>query len=174
MTFLYHICCESDMGNFEKGYIGVTDNFEQRINRHLMGHSGSPILKRAIHKYKDLICFSIIAEGCREQMLYVESLLRPSPQGWNAVAGGGLPPNMSGKIMSQNQKDNIGKSNRISMQKRFGNVWNCDGLEFLSKLEAAEHFGVSRKTVKDRCDNPNFKNWFRGKYKWNSNTKDTD
>lgn len=162
MTVLYHICRPEDETLLHQGYIGISDNFEQRLDRHSRGYSGSPILSRAFDKYPEL-SYSIVAEGTREEMLALEADLRPSPMGWNATAGGGSPPNLSGKVMSQEQKDKISKTNRKVCQNRSGATWTCDGIEFPSKLEASEYFGVTRKTIKDRCDNPKFVDWFKGR-----------
>lgn len=165
MTFLYHFCKEGDQGSLSKGYIGITDNYEQRFDKHFSSLCDAPILKRAIAKYGEDIRFSLISEGTREEMLRLEFYLRPYSKGWNATAGGGMPPNLSGKVMSQAQKDKISEANKKWQRARKNEVWVCDGIEFISKLEASEHFGVTRKTIKDRCDNPKFVNWYRGSQK---------
>lgn len=162
MTILYHICADGDQGNLNKGYVGITDDWAQRFSKHFSDICDSPILKRAIAKYGEDIRFSLITEGSREEMLRLEAYLRPTAKGWNATAGGGNPPNLSGKVMSQAQKNKISLSNRKVKQEAFGSVWVCDGISFPSKLEASEYFGVTRKTIKDRCDNPKFVNWYRG------------
>lgn len=161
MTILYHFCKEGDQGNLNEGYIGITDNYEQRFDKHFSRNCDAPILKRAIAKYGEDIRFSLISEGTRDEMLRLENYLRPKPRGWNATAGGGNPPNLSGKIMGKDQKNKISEAGKVWQRARKTEIWVCDDIEFISKLEASEYFGVTRKTIKDRCDNPKFENWYR-------------
>ncbi len=161
MTILYHICADGDQGNLNKGYVGITDDWAQRFSKHFSDICDSPILKRAIAKYGEDIRFSLITEGSREEMLRLEAYLRPAPKGWNATAGGGNPPNLSGKVMSQAQKDKISASGKIWQRARKKEVWSCGGIDFYSKQEAADFFNVNRRTIKVRCESPRFPNWFR-------------
>lgn len=158
--FLYHIFKPEDYGDLSKGYIGVTVNPDERLERHFAGF-GNVRVFRALEKYGELN-YSLITSGSPEEILRLEKYLRPFPRmGWNIAAGGGLPPDCTGKVMSESQKKNISEANKKWQRARKKEVWVCDGLEFISKLEASEHFGCTRKTIKDRCDNPKFENWYR-------------
>ena len=160
MMYLYHIFKLEDYGNLSEGYVGVTINPEERLDRHFTG-LGSIRVFRALEKYGEL-GYSLITSGSPEEILRLEKYLRPKPMiGWNLAEGGGMPPNHAGKVMHESQKKNISESNKRRQWAKKNEVWVCDGVEFISKQLAAEYFGCLRKTVKDRCDNPKFENWFR-------------
>lgn len=161
MMYLYHIFKEEDYGDLFKGYIGISKTPEARIDRHFAGH-GNVVVQRAFDKYGEL-CFSVITQGSEEEIKRLEKYLRPSPRiAWNIAEGGGLPPDMTGRDMPDEHKAKISEANKKWQRARKKEVWVCEGIEFISKLEASEHFGVTRKTIKDRCDNPKFVNWYRG------------
>ena len=85
---LYHICREADVGNLEVGYIGITNNLQRRWRDHREGHSKCAHVNHAIQKYDDIV-YSVIEEGSREDMLELESTLRPEERiGWNIAPGG--------------------------------------------------------------------------------------
>lgn len=159
MTSLYHICKLEDEGDLTKGYIGISDNVESRLDYHFMGF-GSSAIRCALAKFKEL-SFSVVYEGDRESCLLLEEMLRPEDRmGWNLVKGGGDPPLHTGP-RKESWGKHLSESVRKVKREKNAHVWICDGLSFLSKLEAAEYFGVSRKTIKDRCDNPKFTTWYR-------------
>ena len=92
-------------------------------------------------------------------MLELENYFRPKAMAWNLTPGGGDPPNMLGKKMSENQRRNIGNANRrVQISKNKG-WWNIEGLRFDSMTLAAKELGVSKATVRNRCMNPSFPNW---------------
>lgn len=158
MTILYHAHLPDNLGNFNTGYIGITDNFQQRVMRHKAGYSGSPVLKRALAKYKDII-FTPISEGSRSDMLELEHYFRPTQKGWNACAGGGDPPSAKGKRMSETQKSKIGVSNSGRANSKWKGWWVVDGTAYESARICANALGVTKRTVLNRVLNPNFTNW---------------
>lgn len=159
MSFVYHICNREDEGLLHKGYIGITDDFTERFSKHCGGF-GNPFIFHSLNKHRE-ISYSILFEGSRESCLFLEFLLRPFDKvGWNLVKGGGDPPRHTGK-RKESWGAAISISQKKSMRAKSAEVWVCDGLVFESKLEASEHFGVTRKTIKDRCDNPKFTQWYR-------------
>lgn len=157
--YLYHICRSSDEGDYSKGYVGITNNPEERWKRHRSGYSGSQRLYRAYCKYDDIV-ESVILEGPREVCAYYEATLRPSPKiGWNIAEGGGLPPNLSGKVMSEEQKAKIGKSNSGKNNIKWKGYWVVDGVKYESMTIAAKAVGCCKKTIRDRTLSEDFPNY---------------
>lgn len=150
MTVVYHICKPEDEGDYSKGYIGVTDNFEARMDRHFAGYSGAPVLARAVKKYGELSC-AVIFSGSREEMLCVEEYYRPFPGiGWNIVAGGGNPPNHKGVPKTQSHKDKISAANRLA---KSSGTWIVRGQAFSSCIDAAREMGHQKKSIIKWCKN---------------------
>lgn len=150
MTVVYHICKPEDEGDYSKGYIGVAEDLEARLDRHFGGYSGASLLFRAIKKYKEL-SYAIIYEGPREQMLYVEEYLRPVERmGWNLAPGGGNPPSHKGVPKTEEHKAKIGASNRIA---KSTGTWIVKGEKFVSCTAAAEATGYCKRTIIKWCKN---------------------
>lgn len=157
--YVYHICRESDVGNFSEGYIGITANPVERWTSHKGGYSGSVVVNRAYKKYDDLV-ESIVLEGSKELCLYTEMVLRPhSRMGWNLTEGGGYPPSAKGKIMSQRQKDRIGASQRGKLHHGWKGYWVIDGVSYESMNQASAALGCAKRTVRNRALNPDWPAW---------------
>ena len=158
MTILYHAHRPHHVGMLLEGYIGISDNFTERVKRHRAGYSGSERLKRAINKYKDVV-FTPISEGTREHMLELENYFRPEKMSWNLTPGGGDPPTMLGREMPETQRKKIGEANRKVQIANNKGWWTVSGLRFDSMVLAAKEFGISKATVRNRCMNPSFPEW---------------
>ena len=95
--FLYHIrrSCHKDI--LSEGYIGITKDPKTRLRSHQCdAKSTNPHLQRAMIVYKD-VQMELITSGTRQEMLLLESYLRPKKgMGWNIEEGGGMPPTHSG------------------------------------------------------------------------------
>ena len=77
---IYHICRSSDKGDFSKGYIGITNNFERRMKEHK--RYGNKHLKNALKKYDDIIEY-VVSEGTENYCRWLEILWRPKEKlGW--------------------------------------------------------------------------------------------
>lgn len=104
--YLYWIHHKDANGDMKQGYIGISTNYKHRWGRHRRGET-NPHLKAAIEKYGDDIVFELISSGTTEEMLRMETWLRPDKEiGWNIEKGGSLPPNLKGHKWSEetNQK----------------------------------------------------------------------
>lgn len=79
MTYLYWIYNDDCIDPFVHGYIGITENVQQRFKQHLS--KNSRILKDS--KYK------ILFEGSRLECFNLENNYRPNKGiGWNSASGG--------------------------------------------------------------------------------------
>ena len=156
---VYHICREEDVGDLSKGYIGITQNPEERWYNHKIGCSGSVIVNRAYKKYTDIV-ETVILEGSKELCLYTEMTLRPNPrQGWNLVQGGGYPPSAKGKVMTQRQKDKIGAAQKGKLHHAWKGHWVIDGIPYESMNQASAALGCAKRTVRNRALNPDWPTW---------------
>lgn len=157
---LYHLCREAHVGDFTKGYIGISKDTTTRWERHKGGYSGSKIVNNAYKKHNDIV-ETIILTSSVEACKYMEFMLRPEPRmGWNIAAGGGLPPNLAGKVMSEEQKSKIGISNGGSNNYKWKGYWQVDGVCYESMTKAAKAIGCCKKSVRDRVlssDYPNYR-----------------
>lgn len=157
--YLYHICHEKDKYNLQKGYIGISDNPAYRWMRHKKYEKKNGHLQKAYRKYTDIIEY-IVLQGSREYCLYLETQLRPEKGiGWNMEKGGGDPPNLRGKVISQSQKDKIGRAQSGIKSSKWKGWWIVDGIIYNTTIEVSAFFNVTTKTVCNRCKNPKFSNW---------------
>lgn len=156
---VYHICRSGDTDDLNKGYIGISCEHEGRWGRHKAGYSGSVIVNRAYEKYDDIV-ERVLVIGSKEYCQEVEEKLRPSERiGWNIAKGGGMPPNLSGKVMSDEQKAKIGKSNGGQNNIRWKGYWVIDGARYESMSQAAKAVGCCKKSVRDRVLSDKFPNY---------------
>lgn len=156
--YVYHICREADKYDFSKGYIGISSNLEYRWYRH-RNCNENPHLTNAYAKYEDIIEYVLIA-GSRDYCLNLESKLRPENRiGWNLTKGGGLPPNHSGKEMSQDQKDKIGKANSGTNCANWKGWWIVENIRYETLKEVAARYNCTTKTVYNRAHSSKFPDW---------------
>ena len=80
-----------------KSYIGFSDNVSKRWDQHRNGY-GSKVVHNAIQKYGvDNFTFEVIAEDTVDKEdMYIQEHNTMAPNGYNLVAGGGLPPTKQG------------------------------------------------------------------------------
>lgn len=78
---------------FKEGYVGVSNNPENRWVRHWK-YNGNKHLQRVIKKYGwDKLIKKVILIGEKKYCFNVETKLRPLKQiGWNIAEGGAKPP----------------------------------------------------------------------------------
>jgi len=117
---VYHIHVEPSLN---LGYIGITKNTKNRFQQHTWKRKKSNRhLRFALKKYGDQIKFSVLASGLdKEAAELLEEILRPTPNiGWNITAGGGIPPDPSGKIRSEQYRLNISKAKMGEKNPMFG------------------------------------------------------
>jgi predicted GIY-YIG superfamily endonuclease len=94
---VYWIRCADHTDMFSQGYIGVSKNVKRRFVEH-QRKSQNAHLKNAIQKYGwDALVKTEILIAEESYCLDIEAKLRPDKNiGWNLVAGGGLPPVLTG------------------------------------------------------------------------------
>lgn len=156
---VYHICREADIGNFEAGYIGISGSHKERWFRHKAGYSGSLVVSRAYDKYDDII-ERVLVVGSKAYCQEIEEALRPRERmGWNIAKGGGMPPNLSGKVMSDAQKAKIGQSNGGQNNTKWKGYWIVDDVKYISMSQASRAAGCCKKTVRDRALSDKFPNY---------------
>lgn len=117
---VYHIHVEPSL---DLGYIGITKNTKNRFQQHTWKRKKcNRHLRFALKKYGDQIKFSVLASGLdKEAAELLEEILRPIPNiGWNITAGGGIPPDPSGKIRSEQYRLNISKAKMGEKNPMFG------------------------------------------------------
>ena len=93
VSCVYWVRCADHTDLFTQGYIGVTSNFDRRMNEHYK-KTENRHFKFAIEKYgwENLIKEQILI-GSEDYCLEIEQKLRPTDKiGWNLVKGGGNPP----------------------------------------------------------------------------------
>lgn len=80
-----------------KAYVGYSDNVSKRWEEHRNGY-GSKVVYAAIQKYGlDNFTFEVIAEDTvNNEDKYIQEHNTMAPNGYNLVAGGGLPPTKQG------------------------------------------------------------------------------
>lgn len=128
-----------------QGYVGVTSRQKQRHWQHTSWIGSSClILRRAFEKYgEDLILKDVVFKGTREECLLKEIELRPTaPIGWNAVAGGGVTPDCTGRVHSDETKAKIGRGNK---GKNLGRVSPFKGVTGRYSESTLEAIGVAHR-----------------------------
>lgn len=123
--------------NLEEGYIGVTGkNPLVRYAEHLkLSATKNYIVHKAIRKYKDSLEFIVLGSGCREDILFLERSLRPTPYiGWNINAGGG---GNQGKKHSEESKRKMSESilKALSIKPQKGTKHSDETKRKLSELK---------------------------------------
>jgi predicted GIY-YIG superfamily endonuclease len=87
--YVYWIKRKSFTNPNTQGYIGISNNPQNRFNQH---KSSKQKVGNAIRKYRD-IEFIILHETTRKEALELEKKYRPSDYiGWNVISGGSEPP----------------------------------------------------------------------------------
>lgn len=144
VVYWYHLEEHKDI--YSEGYVGVTSRQKQRHWQHTSWKGSSClILRRAFEKYgEDRILKDVVFNGTREECLLKEVELRPTgPIGWNAVAGGGVTPDCTGRVHSEETKAKIGRGNKGKNSGRTSPFKGVTGRYSEDTLEAigAAHIG---------------------------------
>jgi len=100
---VYWIRCQDHTDMMSQGYIGVSRNAEVRFTQHSK-QTQNLNLKAAIKEYGwDNLVKTKILVAERGYCLDIERKLRPANNiGWNCTAGGGNPPDLSGRRFKRN------------------------------------------------------------------------
>ena len=101
---VYWIRHKNHTNLFSEGYIGISNNFDERLRNHKSKPTNLH-MKNAIKKYgwMNLIKERILI-STQDYCLMIEKQLRPNDFiGWNATKGGGMPPK-SKKGMGKDRK----------------------------------------------------------------------
>ena len=118
-----------------KGYIGQTDNFEERMRTHRKKSSNCTLLKRAIHKYGwDNMKVTVLLTCKIEDMPYYEQLMINAydtfgQNGYNCTSGG-----EHNKVISEQMKYKISNTLREKSlsNPHLGSIRKSDGKNFFS------------------------------------------
>jgi hypothetical protein len=91
LYYLYHICLPKDKGNFNEGYIGVTNDFDWRMYQYKSFNKiTAPKLRFHFESGIKLEKYIINTYLHKKLALKIERKLRPKPNmGWNKNPGGG-------------------------------------------------------------------------------------
>lgn len=113
MVSVYWIRHQDHTDMFSQGYIGISNNVERRMINHFNQPSNTH-LQNAINKHGwDNLIKEVVLLADKDYCLDIEKKLRPADFiGWNATAGGGMPPKPykgmgKGNKLSQETKDKI-------------------------------------------------------------------
>lgn len=115
-SVLYWIHLKEHTDMFSEGYIGVSKNFNKRINKHFCtlrnNTHENDHLNNAYNLYKEEnLRVDKILIGTEDYCYEIEEKLRPDRNiGWNINKGGYKPPDPTGRILSEYTKNKISKS----------------------------------------------------------------
>ena len=110
MISVYWIRHQDHTDMFSQGYVGISSKPKLRWNHHFSQPTNSH-MKNAINKYGwDNLVKQVILVANKDYCLDIEKKLRPVDFiGWNATAGGGMPPR---------PKKGMGKGHFVSAETR--------------------------------------------------------
>jgi hypothetical protein len=125
MVSVYWIRHQDHTDMFSQGYVGISNNVKRRMLNHFSKPSNTH-LKNAINKYgwKNLVK-EVVLLADKDYCLDIEKKLRPTDFiGWNATAGGGMPPRAKkgmgkGRSVSEETRKKLseaGKGRKFSME----------------------------------------------------------
>ena len=188
MHSLYWLKYLSHTNIYEEGYVGITMNPDERWRQH-QNNKNNPIVRNAIKKGG--VVMEIIRDNLTEEEAYLleEEYRSKENIGWNIAKGGSKPPSQLGKKFPGRIKSDESKIHHSELMRgKYSRgeivVWNKDkegimegkgtkpceykGIQFNSRTEAAEHFGVDVSAVsqyvkRDGCNRRNRKINYKGK-----------
>lgn len=116
VTYVYWIHLSEHTDANTQGYVGVSKNPTYRLWEHhndvKNDNHCNPHLSRVIKKYSNKLIQTIIFKGNETECYLYEEEIRPKKNiGWNINKGGSYPPSALGRLLSDNHKEKIGKSN---------------------------------------------------------------
>lgn len=124
MHYLYWIHLVEHTDPYSQGYIGISVQPEIRFRQHttdLALGAGSQILRQIVAEYgKDCLQHKVLASyENQNEARQAEHQYRPKTNiGWNIWVGGGVSPNCTGRVMSDETRSKIGESNRQTKSTR--------------------------------------------------------
>lgn len=151
---------------YKDGYIGITNNLENRIKSHKKAYKNKiSIVSNAFDKYDNLLVEVLYDSISSEEAKNIEMKYRPSREiGWNIAVGGGLPPNRKGIKRPEHSKQMSGHNNPF-----YGKNHSVEVRQVLSERKRGynNHFyGKKRPEHSERMKlktgelYPKFKGWF--------------
>ena len=155
-THLYHICRRKDIGNLNSGYLGISINPLRRWATH-KSQQKNQHLQRAYEKYNDIVEY-VVTSGTDNYCRYLEVVWRPEQRiGWNIAVGGGLTPDVTGRIMTEEHKRKIGEAQK-------GKTISEESRKKMSKAHSGKErpwrkgvkLNIDMSKMKYGEDNPNF------------------
>lgn len=140
-VYWIHLPEHTDMT--KEGYIGITNNIEERFRIHRGSYNERCThVARAIKKYKEKLIFDVILEANYDYCMNIENKLRNAPNvGWNIAIGGGNSPTLGRKCT-----DNCIKALKKANSKN-ANVYRYGTDELI-----AENVIVSEWARENNCD----------------------
>ena len=115
MYYIYWIHHPDHTDPYTEGYIGLSNQPDKRFKAHTTdtANVGSKYLREMSDSDKALLSHTILAEcSSLEQARKLELKYRPLPNiGWNIKRGGGVSPDCTGRVQSDQTKKDIARKN---------------------------------------------------------------
>ena len=169
--YVYHIFRPEDEGQYDKGYIGITNNYRKRYSKHFATLKkcthDNPYLQAVWNKYKDLQMKPIVITSYSNS-LYIEEMARPNHNmGYNILKGGEggktgfkhseeskvkMKEAWSKKFQNYKYKKRTPKyiqNNRPSMQSDY--VYIIDNVIYKDVSEVVAIYNITSNSVQRRC-----------------------
>jgi len=131
---------------YTEGYVGVTTEFDRRSTVHMSNLRNNKHenihLQRAYNINSDVV-ISVIFVGYEQDCYALEEELRPHRnKAWNINTGGTKPP---AYVEGRNQKGGRGPVKPVT---------SPNGVEFESRKQAAQYYGVTEDTIRNWMKDP--------------------
>lgn len=122
MHYIYWIHHPDHTDPYTEGYIGLSNQPDKRFKAHTTNTAsvGSKYLREMSDSDKALLSHTILAKcSSLEEARELEQKYRPSPNiGWNIKKGGGVSPDCTGRVHTEETKRAIGSKNAITKSTR--------------------------------------------------------
>ena len=122
MFYIYWIHQTNHTDPYTEGYVGLSNQPDKRFKAHTTktAQVGSKYLRELSDSDKALLSHTILAEcSSLEQARELELKYRPLPHiGWNIKRGGGVSPDCTGRVHSEQTKKDIARKNTLTKSTR--------------------------------------------------------
>lgn len=122
MFYIYWIHQTNHTDPYTEGYVGLSNQPDKRFKAHTTNTAqvGSKYLREMSDSDKALLTHTILAEcSSLEQARELELKYRPLPNiGWNIKRGGGVSPDCTGRVHSEQTKKDIARKNTLTKSTR--------------------------------------------------------
>ena len=122
MFYIYWIHQTNHTDPYTEGYVGLSNQPDKRFKAHTTNTAqvGSKYLRELSDSDKALLSHTILAEcSSLEQARELELKYRPLPNiGWNIKRGGGVSPDCTGRVHSEQTKKDIARKNALTKSTR--------------------------------------------------------